>query len=120
MYIDMVSDLVEQVDHVQHAHSQRTNSFLYGNVFSTDPVRCDRQLLLPTLLAPLSNDFSLSQTQFNTDSEKAGTGRRTMGTALDGNCLCYTMEVSFFSYRPGDEQQAAAVSYVQQDCTSPI
>ncbi|PIC46834.1 hypothetical protein B9Z55_006397 [Caenorhabditis nigoni] len=76
-----------------HAHSQKPNCFLYGNVSMT-------ALWLPQLLSELSEDYSLEFTQFNTDVEKAGTGRRTMGELL--SCLCYTLEVSFFSYRHVD------------------
>ncbi|CAI5440904.1 unnamed protein product [Caenorhabditis angaria] len=77
-----------------HAHSQKPNCFLYGNVSANSG---DRQLWLPQLLSEIAEDYSLEFTQFNTDVEKAGTGRRTMGELL--GCLCYTMEVSFFSYR---------------------
>ncbi|CAB3411218.1 unnamed protein product [Caenorhabditis bovis] len=83
-----------------HAHSQKSNCFLYGNVSTNNEKLCDRQLWLPHLLAELSEDFSLEYTQFNTDAEKAGTGRRTMGELV--SCICYTMEVSFFSYRHKD------------------
>ncbi|CAL2033425.1 unnamed protein product [Caenorhabditis brenneri] len=103
-----------------HAHSQKPNCFLYGNVsmtavscfwvtvdifkkkqqFPVEEKTTSRQLWLPHLLAELSEDYSLEFTQFNTDVEKAGTGRRTMGDLL--SCLCYTLEVSFFSYRHVD------------------
>ncbi len=62
MYIDL------------HAHSQRTNSFIYGNVDSTND--SSRQLLLPYLIADLCDDFSIAYTQFNMDIDKAGTSRR--------------------------------------------
>ncbi|CAD5216263.1 unnamed protein product [Bursaphelenchus xylophilus] len=96
-----------------HAHSQRTNSFLYGNLASMSPRKCDQQLLLPYALSELTDDYSLRYTQFNTDVEKAGTNRRTMGELLDDNCLCYTMEVSFFSYKPKDNQEEQAVPYLK-------
>ncbi|UMM18904.1 hypothetical protein L5515_014760 [Caenorhabditis briggsae] len=105
-----------------HAHSQKPNCFLYGNVsvtavsllflfkklfknqkkfpFPVEEKSTSRQLWLPQLLSELSEDYSLEFTQFNTDVEKAGTGRRTMGELL--SCLCYTLEVSFFSYRHVD------------------
>ncbi|KAK0395856.1 hypothetical protein QR680_001466 [Steinernema hermaphroditum] len=94
-----------------HAHSQRTNSFLYGNVFSKDLERCERQLIIPHLLSELTDDYSLEYTQFNTDSEKAGTNRRTMGNLLDPNCLCYTLEASFFSYRPNNNTSSKPLPY---------
>uniref|UniRef100_A0A1I7XYQ8 Peptidase_M14 domain-containing protein n=1 Tax=Steinernema glaseri TaxID=37863 RepID=A0A1I7XYQ8_9BILA len=102
-------DLTAVID--VHAHSQRTNSFLYGNVFSKDPERCERQLIIPYLLSELTDDYSLEYTQFNTDSEKAGTNRRTMGTLLDPNCLCYTLEASFFSYRPKSNPSSKPIPY---------
>ncbi|KAF1766054.1 hypothetical protein GCK72_006010 [Caenorhabditis remanei] len=99
-----------------HAHSQKPNCFLYGNVsmtavgfyfenkkfewFPVEEKSTSRQLWFPHLLSELSEDYSLEFTQFNTDIEKAGTGRRTMGELL--SCLCYTLEVSFFSYRHVD------------------
>ncbi|CAI2325468.1 unnamed protein product [Caenorhabditis sp. 36 PRJEB53466] len=94
-----------------HAHSQKPNCFLYGNVSLTavEEKSTSRQLWLPHLLAELSEDYSLEYTQFNTDAEKAGTGRRTMGDLL--SCLCYTLEVSFFSYRHADSGNGA------QHCT---
>lgn len=99
-----------------HAHSQLTNTFLYGNLTSKSPRRCERQLYIPYILASLSEDYSLQHTQFNTDVEKAGTNRRTMGELLDSNCLCYTLEVSFFSYRPKDDPEAKAIPYFDATC----
>ncbi|VDM38552.1 unnamed protein product [Toxocara canis] len=107
-------DLIMYLD--LHAHSQRTNSFIYGNVFSKDARRCERQLIIPYLLSELTDDFSLSYTSFNTDAEKAGTGRRTMGDLLDPNCFCYTLEVSFFSYRPHDSLTAKTIPYLDFTC----
>ena len=66
-----------------HAHSQLTNSFLYGNVVSSTSTglrssksRCNRQLIIPYLLAESTDDFSLQYTSFNIDEDKAGTHRR--------------------------------------------
>ncbi|KAI1721033.1 zinc carboxypeptidase domain-containing protein [Ditylenchus destructor] len=96
-----------------HAHSQQTNSFLYGNLPHTLPKLLDRQLYIPHLLAQSTEDYSLQYTQFNTDVEKAGTNRRAMGEILDNNCLCYTLEVSFFSYRPKDDPDAKSTPYLE-------
>ncbi|CAH8497848.1 unnamed protein product [Dicrocoelium dendriticum] len=80
-----------------HAHSTMMNGFMYGNVFE-DEERAERQAVFPNLLSRFAEDFSLHQTNFNRDSVKAGTGRRTLGGILDNHTLCYTLEVSFFSY----------------------
>lgn len=59
-----------------HAHSQRTNAFLYGNVYADDVANTDRQLLLPRLMAEVADDFDLNATNLNADAHKAGTSRR--------------------------------------------
>lgn len=113
-----------------HAHSQRTNSFLYGNLTATSPRRCKRQLYIPYILAELTDDYSLHYTNFNTDIDKAGTNRRysfaknglmsrflrTMGELLDNSCLCYTFEVSFFSYRRKDSENEKPIPYFEASC----
>ncbi|XP_078574073.1 cytosolic carboxypeptidase 6-like isoform X2 [Branchiostoma floridae x Branchiostoma japonicum] len=80
-----------------HAHSTLMNGFMYGNVYDEED-RFEQQMVFPRLLGNNAEDFSLEQTSFNRDDEKAGTGRRFLGGALDDNCSCYTLEVSFFSY----------------------
>ena len=87
-----------------HAHSTLTNGFMYGNVFE-DEVRSKRQLKFPKLLAIRASDFSWSKTIFDRDAVKAGTGRRCLGNSLNQNTLCYTMEVSLFSYTTPSQQQ---------------
>jgi cytosolic carboxypeptidase protein 6 len=82
-----------------HAHSTMMNGFMYGNIYE-DSNRYERQAIFPKLLCSNANDFSMSNTSFNKDAVKAGTGRRTLGGSLDENCYCYTLEVSFFSYQP--------------------
>ncbi|CAF0840405.1 unnamed protein product [Brachionus calyciflorus] len=82
-----------------HAHSTMMNGFMYGNIYE-DPNRYERQAIFPKLLCSNADDFSMSNTSFNRDAVKAGTGRRTLGGSLDENCNCYTLEVSFFSYQP--------------------
>lgn len=80
-----------------HAHSTMMNGFMYGNVYE-DEARHERQALFPKLFQQNAEDFSLSNTNFNRDAIKAGTGRRTLGGCLQDKTLCYTLEVSFFSY----------------------
>lgn len=80
-----------------HAHSTLMNGFMYGNVYE-DEERFERQAVFPRLLCINAEDFSMSNTSFNKDAIKAGTGRRTLGGCLDPKTHCYTLEVSFFSY----------------------
>ena len=51
---------------------------MYGNVVESADEQLDQQLL-PRLFGALSEDFSLSRTNFNKDSVKAGTARRVLG-----------------------------------------
>ncbi|KAH8863934.1 Cytosolic carboxypeptidase 6 [Schistosoma japonicum] len=80
-----------------HAHSTLMNGFIYGNIYE-DEKRAERQATFPSLLSQFAEDFSLPQTNFNKDTLKAGTGRRTLGGILDDHTICYTLEVSFYSY----------------------
>uniref|UniRef100_A0A8C9VJ06 Cytosolic carboxypeptidase 6 n=1 Tax=Scleropages formosus TaxID=113540 RepID=A0A8C9VJ06_SCLFO len=83
-----------------HAHSTMMNGFMYGNVFE-DEERVQRQAVFPRLLCHNAPDFSFSNTSFNRDVVKAGTGRRFLGGLLDHTSYCYTLEVSFYSYVAG-------------------
>ncbi|GAB1610875.1 hypothetical protein Ahia01_001374300, partial [Argonauta hians] len=83
-----------------HAHSTLMNGFMYGNTFD-DVDRLEKQSVFPKLLRVNADDFSMSNTNFNRDAVKAGTGRRTLGSCLGAKALCYTLEVSFFSYMNG-------------------
>ncbi|CAL1538014.1 unnamed protein product [Lymnaea stagnalis] len=80
-----------------HAHSTLMNGFMYGNIYD-DMERYEKQSVFPKLLCSNAEDFSLTNTNFNRDAVKAGTGRRTLGSCLDES-HCYTLEVSFFSYQ---------------------
>ncbi|XP_041704911.1 cytosolic carboxypeptidase 6-like [Coregonus clupeaformis] len=80
-----------------HAHSTMMNGFMYGNVFEEEE-RVQRQAVFPRLLCQNAPDFSFSNTSFNHDVVKAGTGRRFLGGLLDDMSYCYTLEVSFYSY----------------------
>jgi hypothetical protein len=60
---------------------------------------------LPRVLASLTDKFSLSRTKFNNDKDKAGTGRRVLGTVLGKSrfeLLCTTVHtrarLSTFSF----------------------
>jgi hypothetical protein len=121
-----------------HAHSQRTNAFLYGNVYADDVANTDRQLLLPRLMAEVADDFDLNATNLNADAHKAGTSRRydeetlevrkitfkilrTLATLLGrrGETATYTLEVSMFSRSTdsvaGQQVQSDSESRSQQN-----
>lgn len=86
-----------------HAHSTMMNGFMYGNIYDEEE-RFERQAVYPRLLCANAEDFSLSNTSFNKDAVKAGTGRRFLGSCLDPKTHCYTLEVSFFSYNTAVSQ----------------
>ena len=89
------------------------NGFMYGNIYE-DSNRYERQAIFPKLLCSNADDFSMSNTSFNRDAVKAGTGRRTLGGSLDENCHCYTLEVSFFSYQPAGFNHP--IPYTEEEC----
>ncbi|KAM8875780.1 cytosolic carboxypeptidase 6 isoform 2-T2 [Spinachia spinachia] len=97
-----------------HAHSTMLNGFMYGNVFE-DEERVQRQAVFPRLLCQNAPDFSFSNTSFNRDMVKAGTGRRFLGGLLDDTSYCYTLEVSFYSYMAAGS--TAPVPYTEETYT---
>lgn len=64
---------------------------------------------LPCIVLPLQ-----SNTSFNRDVVKAGTGRRFLGGLLDDTSYCYTLEVSFYSYMTSGS--TAPVAYTEETC----
>jgi len=78
--IDSVSGTVQNIDldfYIDiHAHSTLMNGFMYGNIYE-DSTRYERQAVFPKLFCQNAEDFSLSNTSFNRDAVKAGTGRRS-------------------------------------------
>lgn len=79
----------------------------------------ERQWVFPRLLAARADDFSVDKVNFNTHKGKAGTGRRALAQVLHPEALIYTLEVSFFGYKPsvvgaegGDESKH--VPYTQE------
>uniref|UniRef100_A0A1I8F176 Peptidase_M14 domain-containing protein n=1 Tax=Macrostomum lignano TaxID=282301 RepID=A0A1I8F176_9PLAT len=97
--IDMYNSKDHDIDFFcdLHAHSTLMNGFMYGNTFD-DPDKQERQNVFPKLFQQNAEDFSLTNTNFNRDAVKAGTGRRALVGIFDDSVLCYTLEVSFFSY----------------------
>ncbi|KAK6484560.1 cytosolic carboxypeptidase 6-like [Huso huso] len=96
-----------------HAHSTMMNGFMYGNVFEEEE-RDHRQAVFPRLVCHNAPDFSFSNTSFNRDVMKAGTGRRFLGGLLDDTSYCYTLEVSFYSYMAG--VNSVPVPYTEETC----
>jgi hypothetical protein len=97
-----------------HAHSTLMNGFMYGNVYE-DMQRFDQHSVFPKLLCANAEDFSMSNTSFNQDAVKAGTGRRFLGNCLTPCTNCYTLEVSFFSYTTGSPHSSPA-PYTEEGC----
>uniref|UniRef100_A0A3B5LTP6 AGBL carboxypeptidase 4 n=1 Tax=Xiphophorus couchianus TaxID=32473 RepID=A0A3B5LTP6_9TELE len=97
-----------------HSHSTMLNGFMYGNVFEEEE-RVQRQAVFPRLLCQNAPDFSFSNTSFNRDKVKAGTGRRFLGGLLDDTSYCYTLEVSFYGYMTS--VCTAAVPYSEEILT---
>ncbi|EDV22329.1 uncharacterized protein TRIADDRAFT_28493 [Trichoplax adhaerens] len=81
-----------------HGHTSLVNAFIYGNIFD-DSTRFEKQSIFPKLLSNNADDFSMAKTCFNKDAVKAGTGRRFLGSYLNPNALCYTLEVSCYGYQ---------------------
>uniref|UniRef100_A0A8C4SAY2 AGBL carboxypeptidase 4 n=1 Tax=Erpetoichthys calabaricus TaxID=27687 RepID=A0A8C4SAY2_ERPCA len=96
-----------------HAHSTMMNGFMYGNIFEEEE-RVQRQAVFPRLLCHNAPDFSLSNTSFNRDVVKAGTGRRFLGGLLDDTSYCYTLEVSFYSYLAAGS--SVPIPYTEETC----
>ena len=69
---------------------------MYGNVVDSADEQLDQQLL-PRLFGALSEDFSLSRTNFNKDSVKAGTARRVLG-GLFPSGSAHFLEKNFFFF----------------------
>ncbi|KAI3385745.1 hypothetical protein SNEBB_011243 [Seison nebaliae] len=80
-----------------HAHSTLMNGFMYGNAYE-DGKKASQHGILPKLLCDQAEDFSLTNTSFNRDAIKLGTGRRTLGGVLDEKCHCYTLEKTVIDY----------------------
>ncbi|XP_018113893.2 cytosolic carboxypeptidase 6 [Xenopus laevis] len=94
-----------------HAHSTMMNGFMYGNIFERQDL-FQKQAIFPKLLCRNAEDFSLTNTSFNKDIVKAGTGRRFLGGLLDDSSYCYTLEVSFYSYMQGGT--SVAIPYTEE------
>ncbi|OCT84988.1 hypothetical protein XELAEV_18023149mg [Xenopus laevis] len=87
------------------------NGFMYGNIFERQDL-FQKQAIFPKLLCRNAEDFSLTNTSFNKDIVKAGTGRRFLGGLLDDSSYCYTLEVSFYSYMQGGT--SVAIPYTEE------
>ena len=97
-----------------HSHSSLTNVFMYGNEHA-DNRRVKDHAQLPQLLDKNLKEFSIRNTSFNKDEEKAGTGRRYLNQILGPESHSYTLEVSFFSYMNsnGEPQAFTVEDYIR-------
>ena len=95
-----------------HAHSTASNSFMYCNGVDDDE-SIEKESIFPRLLDANSRDFSFSQTRFDADPSKEGTGRRALGELLAPSGVhCYTLEVSFFAAK--NEEQDESVPFTPE------
>lgn len=85
-----------------HGHTVLTNAFLYGNYDGGSGGggggRRDDSWIFPRILADITEKYSLAQTLFNNDKQKAGTGRRSLGSLLSPGAQCFTLEISCQGY----------------------
>lgn len=83
-----------------HAHSTCMNGFIFANT-PDDPRDLDAVAAFPRTLSTHARDFSMAGCKFDTDPNKAGTGRRALSELLPG-VHCYTLEVSMFCAAQGN------------------
>ncbi|KAG2379463.1 hypothetical protein C9374_006580 [Naegleria lovaniensis] len=91
-----------------HSHSGANNGFMYVN-YNNGPTFKNattfgtfsdmEQLRYPKLLDLRAKEFSMSDTKRCKDPSKLGTSRRVLGEVLRVAKYCYTLEVSFFSFK---------------------
>nr|CAG4718011.1 unnamed protein product [Naegleria fowleri] len=91
-----------------HSHSGANNGFMYvnynnattsKNLNASSTFSDMEQLRYPKLLDIRAKEFSMSDTKRCKDPSKLGTSRRVLGEVLRVAKYCYTLEVSFFSFK---------------------
>ena len=87
-----------------HAHSTCMNGFVFANM-PDDPKAMDEVAAFPKVLGSHHKDFA-NGCKFDTDPNKAGTGRRALSEMLPG-VHCYTLEVSMFTAAQGNVRTEA-------------
>lgn len=81
---------------------------MYGNEF-VNALRMEAAWSFPRQLSLNTNDFSLENTLFNSDKQKAGTGRRSLGSIVGPETHCYTLEVSFYGYYKQPQAESSQI-----------
>ena len=79
-----------------HGHSLLNNCFMYGNYYENNDELSRKQHILPKIFDKIASDFSLRHSNFNSDSCKNGSARRTFEKFH--HALCYTLEISMSHY----------------------
>lgn len=62
------------------------------------PLRYERHIVLPKLLAQHVEDYEIENTMYNQDPHKGGTARRYLCSILKEHVNCYSIEVSMYGY----------------------
>lgn len=72
---------------------------MYPNLtHDCQPLRYERHIVLPKLLAQHAEGYELGNTMYNQDHNKAGTARRYLCSILKEHVNCYSIEVSMYGY----------------------
>ena len=101
-----------------HSHSAANNGFMYvnyGNKPNSSTMDSD-QLRFPKLLDYRAKEFSMSDTKRCKDPSKLGASRRVLGEVLNVAKYCYTLEVSFFSYKSSAESTKMSPFTMENYC----
>ncbi|KAG2373756.1 hypothetical protein C9374_011845 [Naegleria lovaniensis] len=100
--LELKNDPQSQIDFYMdlHSHSGAFNGFMYVN-YASSSSKSDSydQLRFPKLLDQKAREFSMNDTKRCKDPSKLGTSRRVLGEVLQVAKYCYTLEVSFLSYK---------------------
>lgn len=81
---------------------------------AAQPLRYERHIVLPKLLAQHAEDYEIGNTMYNQDSHKAGTARRYLCSFLKEHVNCYSIEVSMYGYNR--KTAPGIVPYTEEAC----
>ena len=96
----------EQLDIVidVHASDALLGVFISGNSYD-DVYRFERHTVFPKILSQNCPDYNPDNTNFNADVAKDDTARRVLGTELQSEVDCYSLEVSLLGFVLKEEQE---------------
>nr|CAG4713763.1 unnamed protein product [Naegleria fowleri] len=107
--LELKNDPQYQIDFYMdlHSHSGAFNGFMYVN-YANSSSKSDSydQLRFPKLLDQKAREFSMNDTKRCRNPSKLGTSRRVLGEVLQVAKYCYTLEVSFLSYKSNTTEAA--------------